>query len=202
MANNVMSVIIFREFTPDVIEKCQSILDGIEQRDDQKNFGDFLVNERIVPGTLADVDSGDWSMEHVGSKWSLITEECLQDEPPNFSVVSAWGVPIAGIESILKTCSSEKPCIACVMYLDEGLGFTGSLVFEDGELKEKWHQEWEDLINLVGKRFPEVNGKWDSSDSIWTDPDAEAIFYENVQQLIAEERDAFEHAAIDRLISK
>jgi len=57
-------------------------------------------------------------------------------------------------------------------------------------------------MNLVGSRYPEVNGKWDSSDSVWTDPDAESIFYENVQQLIAEERDAFEHAAIDRLISK
>ena len=202
MANNVMSVIIFREFTSDVIEKCQSILDGIDQRDDQKNFGDFLVNESIVPGTLADVDSGDWSMEHVGTKWSLVTEECLQEQPPNFSVVSAWGVPIAGIESILKASTSDKPSIACVMYLDEGLGFTGSLVFKDGELKEKWHQEWEDLINLVGSRFPEVNGKWDSNDSVWTDPDAEAVFYENVQQLIAEERDAFELAAINKLISK
>ena len=202
MANNVMSVIIFREFTSDVIEKCQSILDGIDQRDDQKNFGDFLVNENIVPGTLADVDSGDWSMEHVGTKWSLVTEECLQEQPPNFSVVSAWGVPIAGIESILKACASDKPSIACVMYLDEGLGFTGSLVFEDGELKEKWHKEWEDLINLVGSRFPEVMGAWDSNDGVWSDPDAEAVFYENVQQLIAEERDAFELAAIDKLISK
>ena len=202
MANHIMSVIIFREFAQEVVDKCQSILDGIESRDDQKNFGDFLINEGIVKGTQADVDIGDWSMHHVGTKWALVTEDCLSEEPPNFSVVSAWGVPIEGIKLLLKACANDQPSIACVMYIDEGLGFTGSLVFKDGELEDKWHQEWEHLLGLVGSRFPEIIGQWDSEEGVWIDSEAEGIFNENVQQIIAEERDAFELNVIDKLLGK
>lgn len=73
----------------------------------------------------------DWQLANWGTKWNAY--EFVATEPGRYEFCSAWNPPIP----VVRTLSTLFPELSITLiYQEEGEGFNGRAVFEDGEVVE------------------------------------------------------------------
>ena len=116
-------------------EKAEAVVDGVET-------ALSLNNLHPLPKELEGTESTeknnwyDWQIQNWGTKWDV--EAVLEEEGEdylNYSFDSAWTPPIAW----LKKVSADFPTLRFVLkYDEEGMGFFGRAIAQNGEVDDKW----------------------------------------------------------------
>jgi hypothetical protein len=189
MANDVLTILTFRRYSAELIDSIDKKIDSIVLHEDTQRFGDLLTQDELVE--TPDACSADWNMQYVGSKWCSILSNSLDDDPPKLTLISAWGPPLAGIVNMLRQSDASENELVQIMYLDEAYEFTGSIFYKGSAELDRWHLEWEDIVDLVAIQNLSLAESLREGQSLADEHD-----HDIVNSVVSEERSKFQERVI------
>lgn len=198
MANHVNTYVQFENLSEAGAQRLQELYSRIKD----SWMGDLWVDGAEGSPTEEETQTYNWMVNNVGAKWAHIED---MDES-GFLIMSAWSVPISGIEWIFdRIAEVDKEFTATVTYEDEMPNFAGAAFytaegqfdmeeFSDDEIRYRMHQNYEGMAEHWNAEEEEGDDEyWEMfSDNVW----------DEVNQMQFEEITAFKEAYQEYLMEK
>lgn len=193
LENEVMTVIEFQKISKNGLSKLKNMLADLEY--EECFYIGYMMLDSHNDLTKDEVVDEVWSNENIGSNWAYIEEYKEED---SILVINSLGlVPIKGIAWILTQLGeSDENLLALIFYIDKCLEYSGIKIYQGKKLLNEFHLDSIEMINLVIKKLPELEGEYDETTNQWLNG-KELLYYENVLPIVKDVQREFADKVIN-----